>query len=61
MADANGIVPVDGALYAPTSIGHWKLVIGHSIWIIHGSGGELSVRGAEGRWAKHEEAGSWIA
>src|SRR3989338_3732309 len=37
MADGSSVKPLDGAMCAPTIIGHWKLVIGHLIRRIHRS------------------------
>ena len=42
MTDASCREPLDGALRAATIIGHWKLVIGHLIRMIHASLRELS-------------------
>jgi murein DD-endopeptidase MepM/ murein hydrolase activator NlpD len=42
MVERISVMVLDGALCAPTIIGHWKLVIGHLLRRIHGSVRELS-------------------
>src|SRR3989338_1142536 len=56
MTDPSCREPLDGALRAATIIGHWKLVIGHLIRMIHASLRELSGLGSGPRpWGGLQE------